>query len=50
VASDNGDATSFESFQSSTKKAFNGMALLIVKAKKGNRNMFKVKAISQGLL
>ncbi|HMP81329.1 MAG TPA: beta-galactosidase GalB [Verrucomicrobiota bacterium] len=32
VATDNGDPTSFESFQSPERKAFNGLALVIVKA------------------
>ncbi|KAA9037758.1 glycoside hydrolase family 2 protein [Ginsengibacter hankyongi] len=35
IATDNGDATSFESFQSKQKHAFNGMALIVVKANKG---------------
>jgi beta-galactosidase len=35
VATDNGDPTSFESFQSHERKAFNGMALVIVRAKPG---------------
>lgn len=49
VATDNGDATSFESFQSPERKAFNGMALAIVKAKKGAKGKFIVKAESVGL-
>ena len=32
VATDNGDATSFESFQSPERNAFNGLALVIVRA------------------
>jgi beta-galactosidase len=32
VATDNGDATSFESFQSPDRKAYNGLALVIVRA------------------
>jgi beta-galactosidase len=32
VATDNGDATSFESFQSPDRKAYNGLALAIVRA------------------
>jgi len=35
VATDNGDATSFVPFQSHSRQAFNGLALVIVKAKKG---------------
>lgn len=49
VATDNGDATSFESFQSPIRKAFNGMALVIVKAQKGKTGKFTVKAESDDL-
>lgn len=49
VATDNGDATSHEPFQSSTRKAFNGLCLVIVKAQKGASGSFKVKAESRGL-
>jgi beta-galactosidase len=49
VATDNGDATSFVPFQSHEREAFNGMALVIVKAKKGTSGSFKVKAIANGL-
>ncbi|WP_423126969.1 beta-galactosidase GalB [Gaoshiqia sp. Z1-71] len=49
VATDNGDPTSFVPFQSHERDAFNGMALVIVKAKKGATGDFKVKAASNGL-
>lgn len=49
VATDNGDATSHESFQSPSKKAFNGMCLVIVAADKGSTGSFTVKAESKGL-
>jgi beta-galactosidase len=49
VATDNGDATSFVPFQSKERPAFNGMALVIVKAKKGQKGNFVVKADSEGL-
>jgi beta-galactosidase len=49
VATDNGDATSHESFQSSSKKAYNGMCLIIVAADKGAKGSFTVKAESKGL-
>ena len=49
VATDNGDATSFVPFQSHERQAFNGMALVIVKAKKGQKGTFTVKAVSEGL-
>ena len=35
VATDNGDATSFESFQAPEHNAYNGLALVIVRAKAG---------------
>ncbi len=50
VATDNGDATSFVPFKSHEREAFNGMALVIVKAKKGAKGNFKVKAVSEGLI
>jgi len=49
VSTDNGDATSFVSFQSHEREAFNGMALVIVKAERGARGNFTVKAISDNL-
>lgn len=49
VATDNGDATSFIPFSSHVKPAFNGMALVIVKAKKGMKGKITVKAESDGL-
>ena len=49
VATDNGDATSFESFQAKSKRAFNGMCLVIVAAEKGAKGSFTVKAESKGL-
>jgi beta-galactosidase len=49
VATDNGDAASHESFQATTKKAFNGMCLIIVAAEKGAKGEFTVKAESKGL-
>lgn len=50
VATDNGDATSFVPFQSHEREAFNGMALVIVKAKKGAKGTFKVKVAGAGLV
>lgn len=49
IATDNGDATSFIPFSSHVKPAFNGMALVIVKAKKGMKGKMTVKAESDGL-
>lgn len=49
VATDNGDPTSFESFQSNKRKTFNGLALVIVKFKKGAHEPCTLKATSPGL-
>ena len=49
VATDNGDPTSFEPFQSSERKAFNGLALVIVRANAGQKGQLKLKASSDGL-
>jgi beta-galactosidase len=47
VATDNGDATSFESFQSPERNAFNGLALVIVRATGPGK--IKITAKSEGL-
>jgi beta-galactosidase len=49
VAVDNGDATSFEPFQASRRKAYNGLALVIVRAKSGETGTFNLTAKSEGL-
>ena len=49
VATDNGDATDLSSFQSKSRKAFNGMALVIVRAVKGKSKKIKLTAVSDGL-
>jgi beta-galactosidase len=49
VATDNGDATSFESFQSPERNAFNGLALVIVRAKMGQPGTILVTGVSDGL-
>jgi len=49
VATDNGDPTSFESFQSHDRKAFNGLCLVIVRGKPGQPGEIKVTATAQGL-
>ena len=49
VATDNGDATSHESFQAKSKKAYNGLCLVIIAAEKGATGSFIVKAESKGL-
>jgi beta-galactosidase len=49
VATDNGDPTSFESFQSKTRNAFNGLCLAILRAKPGQTGSILLKAESDGL-
>jgi beta-galactosidase len=49
VATDNGDATSFEPFQGSHRQAFNGLALVIVRAKFGEPGSITLRAESAGL-
>jgi len=49
VAVDNGDATSFESFQSKERKAYNGLCLVIVRTKRGQAGAIKLRAHSEGL-
>jgi beta-galactosidase len=49
VASDNGDATSFTPFQSTERNAFNGLALVIVRADKQAKGTITVKARAEGL-
>jgi len=48
-AVDNGNAATEESFQADHRKAFSGMALLIVNANKGQRGKIHVVATSDGL-
>ncbi|MEK7724048.1 MAG: beta-galactosidase, partial [Acidobacteriota bacterium] len=49
IATDNGDATDLSSFQSTNRKAYNGMALVIVRSIKGKGGKIKLKAVSDGL-
>jgi beta-galactosidase len=49
VATDNGDPTSFESFQSHGRKAFNGLCLVIVRGKAGQPGKIEVTARADGL-
>lgn len=49
VATDNGDATSLVTFSSPVRKAFNGMLLVIVKAKDGARGTITLTLKSAGL-
>jgi beta-galactosidase len=49
VATDNGDPTSFESFQSTERQAFNGLCLVVVRAKRGQTGRITITARSEGL-
>ena len=49
VATDNGDATSLVSFQSPERDAYNGLALVIVRAKPGQAGNIVLKAKADGL-
>ena len=49
IAVDNGDATSLESFQSPQRNAYNGMALVVVRSKKGKPGQIRLRAESDGL-
>ena len=49
VATDNGDATSFVPFPSVERDAFNGMALVIVRAKPGQSGAIRLHVKSAGL-
>ena len=49
VSTDNGDPTSFVSFQSKERDAFNGLALVIIRAKAGIPGIIKITAKSDGL-
>ena len=49
VAVDNGDATDLESFQSTNRRAYNGMALVIIRSIKGRSGKITLKASAAGL-
>jgi beta-galactosidase len=49
VATDNGDATSFEPFQTTARHAFNALALVIVRANPGQTGSITLRATSPGL-
>jgi beta-galactosidase len=49
VATDNGDPTSFELFQSHARNAFNGLCLVIVRGKIGNAGKVSLTATADGL-
>lgn len=49
VATDNGDPTSFTPFQSAERESFNGLALAIVRGKKGATGKMQVQVSGTGL-
>ncbi len=49
VATDNGDPTSFETFQSHDRKAFNGLCLVIVRGEPGQPGNLDLTAKADGL-
>ena len=49
VATDNGDPTSFTPFQSAERESFNGLALAIVRGKKGTTGKMQVQVSGAGL-
>ncbi|ARK12782.1 beta-galactosidase GalB [Fibrella sp. ES10-3-2-2] len=49
VATDNGDPASLVSFASPYRQAYNGMALVIIRAKKGHRGKLTLTATAEGL-
>jgi len=49
VGVDNGDATSFEPFQASQRRAYNGLALVIVRTRAGQAGTLTLTAQSDGL-
>jgi beta-galactosidase len=49
IATDNGDATSFEPFQAPQHHAFNGRVLVIVRTRAGEAGELKLHAVADGL-
>ena len=49
IATDNGDATDHTLFQSNQRKAFNGLALAVVRSTPGNPGAIVVRVTSEGL-
>jgi beta-galactosidase len=50
AAVDNGNPATTESFQADRRKAFNGLALLILRSNRDERGSVRVRALSDGLL
>jgi beta-galactosidase len=49
VAVDNGDATSFESFQAKERTAYNGLALVVIRTRAGHGGKLTLQARADGL-
>jgi beta-galactosidase len=49
VATDNGDPTNLEPFQSHDRAAFNGLCLVIIRGKTGQLGRIDITAESEGL-
>ncbi len=49
AAVDNGDPTSFEPFRATERKAFNGLALVVVRTKANQRGSIRLRAEADGL-
>lgn len=49
VATDNGDPTNFESFQSPARNAFNGLCLVVIRSKRGTAGPIRLRAQSSGV-
>jgi beta-galactosidase len=49
AAVDNGNAASLEPFQANYRKAFNGLCLLVIKSKMGEKGQITVQATAEGL-
>jgi beta-galactosidase len=49
AAVDNGNAASLEPFQADQRKAFNGLALLVIRSMRGQPGAIRVTATSDGL-
>jgi len=50
AAVDNGNAASLEPFQASQRRAFSGLALLVVRTKRGEKGPIRVTATADGLV
>ena len=49
IATDNGDAIDHESFQNKSRRAYNGMALVIIRSLKGKSGKITLRAVSGSL-